>query len=338
MVFDLQWFDRHQRKLLWLCNASVIKHWFRWVLRIHNDVKSWERICQIQPNNHKVFRGIIGDRAYLKADFRTHDKFSKRLYYTFRPMWWVMHYWDLFIADRWQPKWSFGFTTLTTYPDADPETTTCDGYVQGGNSGWDNTWASLHDASSGSTAVTTASYMQSRIESGPSTSKWADLWRIFLLFNTASIDDTATISAATCSLYGNDKNDQLAATPAIALVSSAPASNTNLVIGDYNKLGASDYATRITYANWSDGGYNGLVMNAAGLAAISLTGITKLGARLSYDIDNIAPTWSANKVSNLVMYGAERTGTTQDPKLVVTYTISSGIVAAAMHHLKMMRE
>ena len=30
----------------------------------------------------------------IRGNFRTHDKFSKCIYYAFKPLWWAFHYLD----------------------------------------------------------------------------------------------------------------------------------------------------------------------------------------------------------------------------------------------------
>src|SRR3990167_10882627 len=74
MVLGKTWFKQHQKGLLFLANAPVIKYWFRWVLGLNglrfrkvkrnwmlvrsNDCSLKERIIEIQPNNYKVDAGF----------------------------------------------------------------------------------------------------------------------------------------------------------------------------------------------------------------------------------------------------------------------------------------
>jgi hypothetical protein len=145
-LFDENWFARHQSKLLWLLNTPLIKIWFRWILRIRKfDCPLKTKIAGIAPNNftfnqklvlidhiklkkgwviydptnrqHKRLRKscLIEKRIALErtTDFRTHNKFSKRLFYAFYPVWWLAHQWDTLFANQWQPAWNLGFDTLT---------------------------------------------------------------------------------------------------------------------------------------------------------------------------------------------------------------------------------
>ena len=144
-MFGKNWFKKHQRLLLWLLNKPLVKYWFRWVLRIHKDLKREERIVGISPNHYDVLVKQTKKRVWLRSDFRTHNKFTKRIFYAFYPIWWLCHQWDILFANRFVPQLNFGFDTLTVYPDADPETYTVDGFVMGA---WRSTWAQTHNEAS----------------------------------------------------------------------------------------------------------------------------------------------------------------------------------------------
>jgi hypothetical protein len=146
---------------------------------------------------------------------------------------------------------------------------------------------------------------------------------------------SANISAAVLSLYGTLKSDGLSATPDTNVCSSAPASNTVLVAGDFDSLGATAFATAIAYAAWSTAGFNDFTLNASGVANISLTGVSKFGARnFNYDAINNAPPWVSLGLSRTQFATAD---SANDPKLVVTYTLSdtsflSQISQPSSHH------
>jgi hypothetical protein len=44
----------------------------------------------------------------------TGDVVSQFVYEIAKPLWWAIHYWDEWVADRWLPQWSYGFSTITT--------------------------------------------------------------------------------------------------------------------------------------------------------------------------------------------------------------------------------
>jgi hypothetical protein len=149
--------------------------------------------------------------------------------------------------------------------------------------------------------------------------------RYIALFDTSALTAAAAISAAVLSLYGDDKGNALGCSPNIDIYTSAPASNTALVAGDFDCLGTvSQTGSPITYAAWSITGYNAFTFDATGRGNISKTGISKFGARnANYDVANTAPSWVTNVDAYVTALNADSAGTTNDPKLVVTYTISS---------------
>jgi hypothetical protein len=152
------------------------------------------------------------------------------------------------------------------------------------------------------------------------TNQWFALSRTIVLFNTGALGAGATVSSATFSLYGETKEDAMGCTPNITVYASVPNSNTDLIASDYGTLGSTAFATAITYADWSSAGYNDYSLNASGLAAISLTGVTKLGTRnANYDVSGDEPAWSNSVAAWLYSWASEK-GAGYKPKLVVTYT------------------
>ena len=142
------------------------------------------------------------------------------------------------------------------------------------------------------------------------------------LFDTSALTASASISAATHSVYGNAKSDPASWLPSTNIYSSAPASNTSLAAGDYDSCGTTAFCdTSLAYGDVNTSGYNDFAYNSSGIANISKTGITKTSIRnANYDVANSEPTWSASKWSEINFKGASTTGTTNDPKLVITYS------------------
>jgi len=223
-----------------------------------------------------------------------------------------------------------GNTTTTVYPDASPESTSVDGGVShvvslGSNS---TSWATLRAG-----AGTNASDSDATITSGTGdgsvsircdtvSDNWARLERAIVLFDTSGIDDGDTLDSAALSVYGTFKNDDLSSSPTLNVYTSAPASNTALVAGDFDSLGSTDLSTSITYASYSDSGYNDFTLNATGESSVDFTGISKFGLReAAHDAANSSPSHpGSTQTSTFSFRGAEQTGTTNDPKLVIEHT------------------
>ena len=140
--------------------------------------------------------------------------------------------------------------------------------------------------------------------------------RGFLSFDTSSIPDGATISSAVLHIYVNTKSD-VGIGDSLVLVEGTQASATDLATADYDAFGSTELASRALSAITTSA-YNTLTLNSSGLAIINKTGHTKLCTRSARDVDNSAP--GSGQYSSVAIYWSDETGTSKDPKLVVTYS------------------
>lgn len=208
--------------------------------------------------------------------------------------------------------------SATYNPDANPETTSVDGSITR-NTGSDETWATIHDATDGTSVEPSAvdGGCQIYAETEPN---YRAIVRSAYLFDTSALPDNAVISDAVYSNYGELKGHAVWS-PTVNVFASTPASNTDLVIGDYDQFGVTGFSTSQAISTLSITGYNDWTLNASGLAAISKTGITKLALReAAYDAPNSAPGGTGN-VYYAGYYSEQGAGF--KPKLVVTYTVPS---------------
>lgn len=314
LAFNREWFQNNQRLLLWLLNHYFTKRWFRHVLGIKKgDIGYNQEIIQLFPNAY-----VIGKDGQFMAEFSTYVKYAKKLYYAFQPLWWTMHFWDWIFADRFAPKLSFGFSTLTVYPNPDTETTSVDGYVEYADFS-SATWAQVHDAADGTSAGD--SNANGNVGAGKVlTGFYID--RVFLLFDTSALTAGATISAAVLSVYVTTKsNSDNDGQDYINVYTTTPASNTEITTADYDQIGTTAQATAIDLGAISTSAYNDWTLNATGLSNISKTGVSKFGLREGHDAENAAIATGENYFT---MQFADTADTTQDPKLVITYTAIDG--------------
>jgi uncharacterized repeat protein (TIGR01451 family) len=214
--------------------------------------------------------------------------------------------------------------TSTFYPDASPETNTVDGYVENfpGSTNWDT----VHDGTSGDTAndagaVMYASATKDGVNFG--------IRRSAALFDTSSLTGTL-VTSAQVELYGavqfgNGDND---GDDFINIVSPANlASNTAITTADFDVIGAVDSPTQVStgidFSSISYSSYN--VWSITNLASINASGVTKYGIREGHDILD-SPYAGASETQNSVgFYTSDQTGTSQDPKLVITYLRTSDL-------------
>lgn len=324
--FDKVWFREHQAVLLLLLNHWALSWYFRWILRIQGDAKG-KVINHIEPNAFWFgAREVNGERILVSADFRTHDKFSKRIYYAFRPFWHMLHLLDSLFA--WSGvEYSFGFDTLTAYPDAGSGGTTVDGIVA-----WVNAYETFANiiAGAGNSAnpVSAAEYPCGLISADAGNpDKYYHCYRAILTFDTSSLTALAGIVSAAFSWWiigraaglGQDEN---------CVVGATPAANNNLQASDYGQLGTTEYSDSRYLMTGATGQYEGKDFNSTGIGSIAKTGVTAIGVRSLWDkTATFGGTWAAETRSTLTVYFADETGTSNDPKLVVEYSVPLGLRA-----------
>ena len=227
-----------------------------------------------------------------------------------------------------------GNTTSTFYPDADPESTSVDGWVF--RAAANESWNTIRTTTTGTGSSDNNNFVnfQVALSNDSGGTNWRNMRRIIVLFDTSALPDTDTISSATLSLYASLVS---AANwgQSIAINTSNPASNTAIADGDYDygDFGTTDLATRVLGSNITVDQYNDFALNASGLANITKTGVSKFGLRYSGDVDNAEPSNSAGQKDDTNAFlHADTAGTASDPKLVVVHSAAGG---AANHWLLM---
>jgi len=164
------------------------------------------------------------------------------------------------------------------------------------------------------------------------TDNWNTLTEPIYIFDTSALPDADTIDSATFSTYGSSKADPTASVPTFNVYKAVTVSNTAIAAGDYNTNEGTAFSTAISYADISVAGYNDWALNATGLLNISATGFSKFCHReAAHVVAASAPTW-ATWVGNhqYISFSSNETGTTKDPKLVVTHTEASTFVPTVM--------
>lgn len=327
-VFCKDWFQHHQNKLLWFANTWVGRR----ILRIHGDRSDVgnRKIIKILPN---AITWRL-DNAHCQTEFRTHDKFAKRLYYAFKPFWYLLHALDWIALDRTEmlKQFSFGFDTLTAYPDPGAGSTTTDGGVfQSG----DDVWATIRAATGNlilANSDPTSYLVYVQINTTPN--KWIYLLRSIYTFDTSALTAPANISAAIISFYivSAATNTLTASDWDVDVYTSTPASNNTLVAADFSQVGTvSQTGSPVLFSDIVTGAYGDFTLNATGIGNISKTGISKFATRSAKcDANGNTPTWdNVHGVAFVKSRYADYAGTSSDPKLVVTYTASPDVTISA---------
>lgn len=227
-----------------------------------------------------------------------------------------MHWFDELVADRYAPELSFGFDTLTRY--------TSPGAVQsfdGVVSSSDSVYATAQAGSNLFTDVTTARMSVEASRSGSGTPGDPFVYfisRAFLKFDVSSLPDSnLLINSAVLSLVM--ESIQNASTFSLQVFeSSISDGSTDLTSSDWSAFFTTQFASR-ALSGWPTGSYEDLTFNQAGRDYIKTrsAGYAKFAIRHSREIGVTVP--SNNSVA--LIYSADQSGTSFDPKLVITYSV-----------------
>lgn len=200
--------------------------------------------------------------------------------------------------------------TAKFYPNADPESTTMDASIESSNS----SFASARDAATGTSINTSSATGLFAQKNRFATSGWV-IARAMMTFD-ASAFSQATITSAKISLYGSAKTNGNGTT-SIHCVAATPASNSNIVVADFDQVGTVSFA-EIAYASFSTSDYNDFSLNASGLANVVVQGISRFAFREDQEFDNSSG-MTIGTSNDFSGYFADETGTSKDPYLEYTY-------------------
>lgn len=217
-----------------------------------------------------------------------------------------------------------GLTTTEVFPDPDTETTTFDGKHYGSLDAADNSWATERALTDGGHATLTtdndASEKYFWIKGAATLGNFKGLIRSVFLFDTSSIPDADTISAATFGIVPTARTDTRSESCTVILAS--PSSNTVIALADFDAFTFTEQTTSKTLASFTVDSATYGFLDFSTFTNISKTGVSKFGFIQVKDLANSpAPTSEAPGAAGTALSGfyADEAGTTKDPKLTVTH-------------------
>lgn len=215
-------------------------------------------------------------------------------------------------------------STLVVYPDpGDPGTTSCDGDIR--RSSVNETLGTIR-ASAGTDVLMTAVTIRAALIATSTPDQYDTLRRAWTLFDTSPLTAGATISAATLSLWGTTKLNELGS-PALHIGGGTTASNTTLATGDFVNRGTTSFGS-VAYASFdaTNSVYTDIALDANGISNIQKTGVSIFTEQLSWDILNNTTglTWSSGLQNAYLFRSSDQATTDNDPKLTITYTVAAG--------------
>jgi len=220
-------------------------------------------------------------------------------------------------------------TVTTVFPDAGTGNTTVDGFaVRELIINTSETFGTLR-AGAGTVAADTSTthnfYNVSTAVSGASTDEYQTISRLIATFDTSGIPDGDTITAGTLSLYVTSKFNGFLGEDSdnsrIVVVASTPANSNAVVAADYGQTGSTSFGESQVQASISLDTYEVITLNASGLSNVSKTGISEFGTISKWDLGNTVTgiTWKDNDQQKIRGSLADTSGTTEDPKLIITH-------------------
>ena len=137
-------------------------------------------------------------------------------------------------------------------------------------------------------------------------------------FDTSSLPDGDVVSACDWQLKPqNAPTNNADSTSHVIVGPTDIANDADIVNADIdNALGADEWSSRVLLSSMVNNVFSTFTGNAAGIAAINLTGLTRAGIiDADRDFDNLAPTGK----NDMNFDSADQTGTADDPILTVTH-------------------
>ena len=308
-AFDPAWFDKHQAKLLWVCNAPIIGRLARRVFRFKHPLP---------------LELITPDAAHFRQDdhqsiatFFTYPRHSQQLYNALKPLWWLMHWWDELVADRWIPELSFGFDQLTVYTgDSNLSVQNFDGSIRSD--------ANIYtDARNGSGDLLYAT-LDSQIlveNSKYATAPSFTVHRMFLKFNLSTMPINNVVTAATLKI-APIAQFQTSGFNFEIYPASMSNSSTDLQYADWTSTTSQNTSDRLINVQFSSIGpitpidYRTLTFSATGRSYIQskATGYLPLVGRHSRDVSGTSPT-----TASYATFASAENSNNLPPMLEVTY-------------------
>jgi len=155
---------------------------------------------------------------------------------------------------------------------------------------------------------------------GSTSARYLRNYRGVLSFNTATLDDDATITAATVYLTPASSLNALGSFNTV-LTNGTLGDNTNLAAADYQRRGVTQLSIQNTYANIT-GANVSFPLNAAGIEYINKAGYTVFFVQSNWDVSgSFGGSWSAAKTSGHEFDSVLNSVAGTRPRLVITYTV-----------------
>lgn len=208
---------------------------------------------------------------------------------------------------------------IKIYPDIGSGRVTVDGNVWCARN--NSTWFQLVTAAG--THADPAGWLNGiYIRSHTVADRWYVLYRYIATLAPQWALHFAEITYAAFYLWGTDIRDEFGCKPRLALTTSDPLQDNDLVPADYQRLGDEAISEAIEYDDLITGGWNVFPLTAAGRALIIPGEIMRIGLRdFKYDVPKVAPPWRSDKRTRCFFGGDNPFLPERRPYLLVHYKL-----------------
>lgn len=281
----------------------------------------WKNITKITSSSihRKVGKGQYNAKFYSTSKFK--DRIDPKMLLALDKEGVFAHLerkygervWESFYETSYSRPRLVKYASSTFTPDANPETTSFDGYATKGAA--TETWAAKIDGDADAIDDSSSSLVI-KINAGKNSGEYDSVGKAKMLFDTSPIGSGYFVDSADLNLTpGSVAEDAFGMS--LSIVSATTSSNTAIAVGDYDAstFGSTKLASDKTMASMTNGTTFTLSLNASGLANIDMEGVSKFGGLPNFVLDG-EPTWVSSVASTLNIDSAE---SANDPSLEVTY-------------------
>jgi hypothetical protein len=206
---------------------------------------------------------------------------------------------------------------VKVYSDPGSGLTTVDGWVRR-TSVIGDWWPDL--VSGAGVDCSTIGDLNPTIHSSVFANRWIILSRAIMTFDLVVVPPGADIQSAIFRGWIGGIADNLGLLPRLALVTSNPLSNNNLVAGDYPRVGAVPISTVLDFAFALQNSYQHLDILPAYLSLVEPGQILKLGIReQKWDASGISPAWLSYQITYFGFVSVDTAIAEHKPYLEITY-------------------
>ena len=316
---DNQWFDIYQPQLLGFVNTDEGRD----IFMLSRDMPT---IVEMSKRHVKY---LIAPGEYI-SDYRVGAKYGNLARTRWEAVERGLDYMSssiyqrrIRVGNKWLPVVA-GATSSTFRPDAHTESSSVDGYARAPESS--QSWSTIRDASgnasddSGTSLIVFLGY---GIDGG--SNQWNRNFRVIIVFDTSSIPDADTITAAVLSTVGLSGTLVDQHSGSVSMCEGASSSSTAIVNGDYESNKGKDLvatAAALSGITANGSAYTDFTLSSDGRDYISKDGVTKFSSQIEADRANSEPSGMSagtEKISRVDWASADTSGTSSDPKLVVTH-------------------